>query len=187
MIERWKDIEGYEDLYQISNTGKVRSLDRYIKIGQNRRIKKGQIIKVPIKKGYYQVRLSKNGKRKSFNVHRLVAKAFIPNPNNLPQVNHKDENKLNNNMQNLEWCNALYNNIYGTRIERVRNKTGKKIIQYDLNGNFIQEFNSLSDIKRKLNYNMTSISNCCKNRTKKSHGYIWKFKSEVMPNANNRE
>ena len=118
MIEEWRSIEGYEGLYEVSNTGRVRSLDRY----DNRNyFRKGKVLS-PGKDtvGYLFVILTCNGKRKAINVHRLVAKAFIENPDNLPQVNHKDEDKTNNNVDNLEWCTAKYNNKYGSRKDKVR-------------------------------------------------------------------
>ena len=117
MNEEWRDIEGYEGLYQVSNLGRVRSL--------NCRGHKGCIgILTPRLdgKGYEMVALYKEGKARNTKVHRLVAQAFIPNPNNYPQVNHKDENKINNNVSNLEWCTVLYNNCYGTRLKRVSDK-----------------------------------------------------------------
>ena len=112
MQEIWLDIEGYQHKYQVSNTGKVKALNY-------RRTGKEQIIASKENKGYLEVALWKDGKRKMFLVHRLVAQTFIPNPENLPQVNHKDENKKNNCVNNLEWCTQLYNNLYGTRLKRV--------------------------------------------------------------------
>lgn len=119
---KWKDIEGYEGLYQVSNTGKVRSLN-YNKTGQKK------ILKLGIeKRGYKHVTLYKNNKRKIFKVHRLVAQAFISNPNNYPCVNHKDENPSNNHVSNLEFCTVAYNNSYGTRLERMSAKNkGRKL------------------------------------------------------------
>lgn len=116
--EEWKDIKGYEGLYQVSNLGRVRSLSRYVK-HRTIYILKGKLLKQRTRgKGYLAVTLCKNSKLKHYYVHRLVAEAFIPNPNNLPQVNHKDENKSNNCVDNLEWCDDKYNTNYGTRNER---------------------------------------------------------------------
>ena len=117
MIEEiWRPIEGYEGLYEVSNTGLIRSLDRFV--GNRNRIK-GKILSIRIEKdGYCSVALSKDGKIKRYKIHRLVAQAFLQNPDNLPQVNHKDEDKLNNSVENLEWCTAKYNINYGTRQER---------------------------------------------------------------------
>ena len=110
MKECWKDIKGYEGIYQVSNTGKIKSLKRTYK---NRICK--EKIKTPVitPKGYYRVGLCKEGKTKFYYIHRLVAQTFLPNENNLPQVNHKDENKLNNCINNLEWCDNEYNINYG--------------------------------------------------------------------------
>lgn len=108
-MEEWKEVPGYEGLYEVSNTGNVRSLI------------KNKIIKGFINRcGYRLVGLTKNGIFKRFQVHRLVAQAFIPNPDNLPQINHKDENPSNNMVDNLEWCDATYNINYGARTDRVK-------------------------------------------------------------------
>ena len=127
--EIWKDIPNYEGLYQVSNIGNVRTLDKYVNssIKNNDKVKrKSQILKQYNKRGYLQVTLTVNNKRHYFGVHRLVAQAFIPNPNNFPQVNHKDENPLNNNVKNLEWCTAKYNCNYGSRNSKIPNKTSFK-------------------------------------------------------------
>ena len=129
MTEEWRPIEGYEGLYEVSNTGQVRSFDRYVKYSNGRiHLHKGKVLS-PIKDrdGYLQVNLCYSGRINSIKIHRLVAQAFIPNPDNLPQVNHKDEDKSNNRVDNLEWCSQLYNNIYGSRMERqVNTKKLKK-------------------------------------------------------------
>ena len=172
--EKWKDIEGYEGLYQISNLGRIRSFYNYRRDGTN-------ILKPRLKRGYYQVGLRKNGERKWHHLHRLVAKAFIPNPNNLPQINHKDENKTNNVIDNLEWCSVSYNNCYGTRRERVKEKTGKKVLQYDKEMNLIKEYPSIADATKEMGLkSISSICNCCRGVTETSKNYIWKYKSEVM-------
>lgn len=121
MIEEiWRPIEGYEGLYEVSNTGKVRSLDRYVKNGHSSyKLHKGKVLSpAKDKNGYLKVNLSCNGKNNIIRVHRLVAQAFIENFDNLPEINHKDEDKTNNNVTNLEWCDRKYNNNYGTKIER---------------------------------------------------------------------
>ena len=123
MEEIWKDIKGYEGLYQVSNTGKVKSLEKlkwngrgYQKLPE--RIMKGK----KCGRGYLQVRLFKDGKSKNYYLHRLVAVAFIPNPDNLPQVNHRNEIKTDNCVDNLEWCDAKYNSNYGTKNQRIAEK-----------------------------------------------------------------
>ena len=118
----WRPVVGYEGLYEVSNTGQVRSLNRYVKgKGKSYRLQKGKMLS-PIKNkdGYLQVNLCCNGKNKMFLVHRLSAQAFLPNPDNLPEINHKDEDKTNNIVDNLEWCDRSYNNNYGTRKDKVR-------------------------------------------------------------------
>ena len=131
MIEEWRPIEGYEGLYEVSSYGKVRSLDRYDRMN---RFWKGRILKSYTDTvGYLNVRLCSNGKLKHHLVHRLVAKAFIPNPDNLPQVNHRDEYKNNNRVENLEWCDGKYNVNYGTRKIRERNTKLKNGTYFNLN------------------------------------------------------
>ena len=121
--EIWKPVVGYEGLYEVSSYGRVRSLDRYVKYSNGPiHLHKGRILNPGKEKvGYLVVPLSCNGKLHLKKIHILVAEAFIPNPDNLPQVNHKDENKTNNNVDNLEWCTAKYNMNYGSIQERHRN------------------------------------------------------------------
>ena len=115
-MEEWRSIRGYEGLYEVSSYGRVKSLERYDRF--NRKIV-SKILKPSYNtSGYYIVRLCNNGFMKSKLVHRLVAQTFIPNPNNLPIINHKDEDKLNNRVDNLEWCDSKYNNNYGTSQQR---------------------------------------------------------------------
>ena len=118
MIEEWRPVVGYEGLYEVSNTGRVRSVDRYVKTCYGSyRLHKGKVLSPGIRPdGYLVVSLQ----YRMFRVHRLVAEAFLPNPDNLPQVNHKDEDKSNNRVDNLEWCDSKYNNNYGTA--RIRAK-----------------------------------------------------------------
>ena len=122
MIEEWRPIEGYEGLYEVSNTGRVRSVDRYVvdSLG-HRKFYKGKVL-IPVKSnlGYLLVSLCCNGKHKMFLVHRLTAQAFLPNPDNLPEVNHLDEDKTNNRVDNLEFCDRSYNINYGSRNIRVK-------------------------------------------------------------------
>lgn len=132
MIEVWKPIKNFEGLYEISNLGRLKSLPRSTT--------SGGIIKTHLTKGYETTHICKDGKHYDVKIHRLVAEAFIDNPNKLPEVNHKDENKLNNAVDNLEWCNSSYNHNYGTRLERVADKVKKKIAQYDQSGNLIRFF-----------------------------------------------
>ena len=167
--EYWKPVVGYEGLYMVSNWGRVKS----IKFGKERILKP-----VTNSSGYLLVGLYKNNIEKKYSVHRLVAEAFIPNPYNLPQVNHKDENKQNNVVSNLEWCTHEYNNTYGTRIKRQKEKIKKPIIQCDIKGNYINEFNSINDAANSLHILACNISNCLKGRQKSTPRglYTWKYK-----------
>ena len=122
MIEEWRPIEGYEGLYEVSNTGQVRSFDRYVKYSNGRiHLHKGKVLSpIKDKDGYLQVNLCYNGKIHQIKIHRLVAQAFLSNPDNLLYVNHKDEVKTNNSVDNLEWCDVKYNNNYGSRKDKAR-------------------------------------------------------------------
>lgn len=171
MKEVWKDIPNYEGIYQVSNLGRIKSLRSYNSFTKSYYFKE-KILKGKIdKNGYVMVCLC-NGKSKYIRVHRLVAEAFIPNKNKFPIINHKDENKQNNNVNNLEWCSYSYNNSYGTR----NNKIIKAIIQYDLEGNVIKEYKSIMEASRILNLNHSGIIQALKNKTKTAYGYIWKYK-----------
>ena len=161
MEEIWKDIKGYEGLYQVSNLGRVKSF--------HGRTEKEKILQPNNKSKYSQLLLVKDKKRKIAHVHRLVAEAFIPNTENKPQVNHKDENRKNNRVDNLEWCDCSYNIIYSQ---------GKKVLQYDKDGNFIKEWDCMRDAERQLGINCTNISACCrrKHKCRTAGGYIWRYK-----------
>ena len=183
--EIWKDIEGYNGLYQISTLGRIKSLDRKVFNNGTFQLIKGKILN-PCNNGnnYLYINLCKNSEIKRVAIHRLVAQAFIDNQNNFTQVNHKDENKINNCVDNLEWCSPKYNANYGTRNKRMKDniikKYSKKVIQYDLDGNFIREFNSIEDTAKHFNVTSQSINRCCKGKLKRCKNYIFKFKSEVM-------
>ena len=185
-LEVWRDVPEYEGLYQVSNLGRIKRL-KGVTIRRNgyripipERILNGILIK-----GYMGVSLSKDFKKKRAAIHRLVAMAFIPNPNNLPIINHKDENKLNNRVENLEWCNHQYNNTYGTAPQRryitrkENNSLCKPVLQYGLNGIFIKEYPSIKEASETLNLRDSTISlacNCYK-RLVTCGGFQWKFKS----------
>lgn len=168
MKEIWKPIKDFE-YYFISNFGRVKST----KFGKERILKLTKD-----KDGYLIVNLYKNNKSKTFKVHRLVAEAFLPNPYNLPQVNHKDENPQNNIAENLEWCTASYNNNYGTRNKRIgksntNGKRSKPVIQYTLDGKFVREWESYRECKRN---GFNHVSECCRGKRKTHKNFIWKYK-----------
>lgn len=182
MEEIWKNVVGYEGLYQISSLGRVR------RVG-------GKILKsTRFSKGYFHVNLCCNGKYKSKQIHRLVAQAFIPNPNNLPIVNHKDENPSNNTVENLEWCTVSYNLGYGTAnkrreetilrrnsmevaqkksSERNRPKARRAVVRLDCNGNYIDEFPSISDAQKKTQ--CWNISRICRGLRPQNGNYVWLY------------
>lgn len=169
--EEWRDIKGYEGQYQVSNQGRIKSFklwtgSMYI---NNERILKNVIYK----NGYENVML----KNKHFLVHRLVAKAFVPNPNNLPIINHKDGNKANNNANNLEWCNYSHNEKEAYRLE-LKKGCKKAIVQYDKKMNKIKEWESIAQANLQTKISRTNISECCLNKRKTAGGYVWKFKEE---------
>lgn len=189
--EIWKDILGYEGIYQVSNMGRVKSLARQIRTGKTMSYQqlKERILKTNNKvcnSGYETVVLCKEGIQTTKTVHRLVAEAFIPNPDNMRCVNHRDENKRNNFVDNLEWCSQAYNVMYGSlqkeRIKVLRNnskKACKPVLQYSKEGKFIREWSSAAEVERKLGYHSSDISMCCKNKIKSSRGFIWRYKNEA--------
>lgn len=185
MSEEWKDIPDYEG-YQVSNMGNVRSLN-YGQTGKVRVLKP-----VKFKCGYLYVNLCKDGDRKHYRVHRLVAQAFLPNPDNLPQVNHRDENPSNNRVENLEWCDCKYNNNYGTRNQRVSEvrrgmhfseETKRKIskaqsipvVQYTREGKLIAIFYGATEAERQTGVAHQNIAKCCKGKLKSAGGYKWEW------------
>lgn len=194
MKNNYKYIDGYNNAYVVYDNGVVESLDRYIeKKYKNGKIyryfRKGSILKHHINnKGYHTVHLTKNGIGKTFLVSRLVAQAFIPNPDNLPEVDHIDENKDNNCVSNLQWCTRQFNNTRGIQSREGREKTSefrmKKIGMYDKNGNLLKIYKGIRMAERKTGIDNRNICNCCKlnlkqkGRVKNNHscgGYIWRY------------
>lgn len=173
-VEQWKDVPGWEDRYMVSNTGKVYSKLKKI-------IKKTSYTN----NGYEVIMLARDGKQYGTFVHRLVAKAFLPNPNNLPIVNHKDENPRNNHVDNLEWCTYSYNNTYNNVHLRIAQKIGRKVYQYNSNGDLIGEYYSGKEAARILGIKSDSnISDCCNGRLYTIYGYVLSYdklsKEEVL-------
>ena len=172
MEESWKDIEGYEGLYQVSNKGNVKSLNY-------NKTKKEKILKPFINSnGYLQVILCKNKTSKRFLVHRLVANAFLPNTNNYPCVNHKDECKTNNVVSNIEWCTYKYNTNYGSCIKKMSesqiNGKRSKAIGAFKGGKLVFTFPSTKEAGRQ-GFNQGAVASCCRGEIKSHKGYIWRY------------
>lgn len=178
-MEEWRDIEGYEGLYQVSNYGRVKSLERTIceKGGKVRKVSEKILKQILGKNGYFGVGLSKNGISKRTNIHRLVAEAFITNPNKYNFVNHKDECKTNNFVDNLEWCTNEYNIKYGSAKERMRKKHEKPIYQYTLEWELVDIYESVKKAAEANGFAASCISNCAlgKQGRKQHNGYRWSF------------
>lgn len=176
MEEIWKDISGFEGYYQISNLGNLRSIDRFVTRSGKKMHIKGRIMRPYNNGGYHQYLLRKDGKSFGAWAHREVAKAFIPNPDNLPCVNHKDENPSNNRVDNLEWCTYGYNLAYNDLAKRKAIDKRKPILQYSKDGEFIREWSHAREAAETLGLNKRAIYECCAGRSKTSGGYIWKRK-----------
>ena len=160
MIEELKDIKDYEGEYAITRDGRVWSY------------KSNKFLKPVLDKdGYHKVNLHKDKKMKTFRIHRLVADAFIPNPKGLPQVNHKDENKSNNCVENLEWCDAKYNMNYGTRTERAAKKQSIPVYCEELD----RVFDGARQAARELGLDNSNIIKCCKGKLKTHRGYHFRY------------
>ena len=173
-LENFVDINGYEGLYKVNNRGEVLSVrsKRILKAGKN-------------KQGYMCVALAKDGKSKTHKVHRLVATAFISNPNNYPYINHKDEDKTNNNVENLEWCTHKYNINYGTAIERRSEaikksplKRRKAVLQLSLAGDIVREYHSTKDAAEATGIDRRQISRSINHLGKQAHGFLWILKED---------
>ena len=189
MKEIWKDVVGYEGYYEVSNQGRVRRLyrQRWKACVPKTHEKEKELAQWKVNR-YPTVVLKKNGDKKFMSVHRLVAMAFLTNPKNLPEVNHKDETRDNNRVENLEWCTRKYNINYGTCIQRsvshhnfadiaiktAMTQTHGAVGQYDFDGNLVKTWISTNEPKRELGYNQGHIWECCKGKRRQAHGFIWK-------------
>lgn len=183
--EVWKDVVGYEGLYQVSNLGRVKMLPR--KVLANKSIKniKEHILKQTIsKKGYLYVDFWVNNKVKRFAVHRLVLSAFLGNSEISLECNHKNENRSDNRLDNLEWLTHRENLNYGNRTNKQKQKMlnhpslSLPVIQYNMVGQYIAEYKSLREAGRVLGFSFSCIKECCKGRCKSTHGYIFKYKNK---------
>ena len=164
-----KDILGYEGLYAITSCGKVWSYKSKKFLKPQKRKRKG---------GYLQVNLHKDGEQKTYTIHRLVQKAYLPNPSNLPQVNHKDENKENNALPNLEWCDQSYNSNYGSRNEKVGKAISKALSIPVFCEELNRTFESGTAAARELNLNQSNIIQCCKGKRKTCGDFHWRYQEE---------
>jgi hypothetical protein len=185
----YRNIIGYENLYKISEYGDIIHLSRKVKSSRSNngyRITKEKYLKIQTNKyGYNYILLADIfGNRKHYFIHQLVTKTFLQNPNNYISINHKDENKTNNHYSNLEWCTVRHNNLYNNRQEKINKKlqntlkTRKPVLQFDLNNNLIQEFQSINEACRKLGIFKYPLSKCCNNKKLTYKGYFWKFKEK---------
>jgi len=191
MTEVWKPVKNYEGYYEVSNLGNVRSLDRIVHHSRNfTRFQKGNVLTIRTNStgNYSTVLLSKDNKHKMVKVHRLVATAFIDNPNGYREINHKDENKQNNRVDNLEWCSRKYNENYGTKrirgsmhtnYKKIAEKNSKALYQVSINGEVLKRWNSLAEVHNTLGYSQGNISMCCNGRhTTPLYGYYWRWVNE---------
>lgn len=180
MDEVWKDVAGFEGLYQVSNMGRVRSVDRYVphkRFGQ--KFCKGHMMATHVtNSGYLSVNLCRGNKYTSYDVHRLVAIAFLGvHAVDGLEVNHIDEDKRNNKVDNLEWVTKSQNNRHGTKAERQAEKVRKVVLQYDVEGNFLKEWSSATEAEQAISGKFTgAISHCCKGKSKTAFGFVWRFK-----------
>ena len=186
-MENWKDVKGYEGLYQVSDCGRIKSLERDVFFPNgtvNHHIEEKILVPSLDGGGYPIVRLCKNGKMKTTTIHRLVALAFIPNPENKPQVNHKDEVKTNNVVENLEWCTAQYNINYGTRTTRaVKNCRSFKLGDGPrARAVFCEELNKTFDcakrVEEELGIDRSAICRACKGKQKTAGKLHWKYAND---------
>lgn len=170
MLEIWRDIKNYEGIYEVSNLGRIKSISRNGTIKENRILKPNKVM------GYSQVGLQKYGTRKYKKIHRLVAEAFIPNPENKKEVNHKDGNKANNCVDNLEWVTTSENQLHS--YYELKNNI-KSVIQLSLNNEIIKEWESIAKVEQELKISNADICKCCKGKRKTAGGYKWRYKENI--------
>lgn len=169
--EIWKPIKGYEGLYEVSNLGRVKTLNYH------REGREGILKQTDNRRGYLIVHLFIDGVSKTYLVHRLVAQAFLPSPQlDQTEVNHKNENKKDNRVENLEWCTPSYNINYGTHNQRAAEARGKQVLQFDKEGNFITMYPSIIDAKKQTGIAQQSICACCNGKRNSAGGFVWLYK-----------
>ena len=174
--EEWRDVVGYEGLYQVSSEGRVKSLERKVPKGYGERTVKERILKPKTDRyGYLNVGLYAGGKRKMLTVHRLVCQAFHENTSNKPQINHINEIKTDNRASNLEWATARENSNFGTRNERMRKALSKPVGQYKLDGQLIKVWQSANEVQRRTGFARGNISKAANGNYKTAYGFRWKY------------
>lgn len=193
--EIWKRIPGYEN-YEASNIGRVRSVDRCVIYANNRgtRFYYGKVLSQNIVGGYCTVNLCFGKNKYSVKVHRLVALAFLQNPNNYPIINHKDENKQNNHVSNIEWCTYRHNVRWGCAIEKQKanredyfQRKRKPIVQYSIKGDFIEKYDSMTQAYNITGIAISCISACCNRRVKTAGGYVFRYDSDNFDIVSHRK
>lgn len=195
MKEIWKDIKEYEGIYQVSNQGRIKSLERIVANNKKgkiyyRKVKECILTPSPLSDGYLVVSLHKDLKMKNFKIHRLVALSFLENPNGYLQVDHINTIKSDNRVENLRWCTSKQNHNNGLtlinhkratldKIQRFKGKyierLSKPVRQYDLNLNLIREFSSISEAAKTFNISSTTMQRNCKGKQRTAGNYIWKY------------
>lgn len=181
--EEWRDIPNYEGIYQASNLGRVKSLERLNARGY--RVKE-KILKPKITRGYYQVELCKNSKVRFYSVHRLVFEAFNGTISEGLQVNHINEIKTDNRLSNLNLMTCKENSNWGTRTERstkkrINGKKSKSVLQFTLDDVLVKEYPSIRQAERETGFNQGHISECCNRKRKTAHGFKWRYKAKIEP------
>ena len=176
-MEIWKNIKGYEGLYQVSDQGRVKSLERIIikKDGRKFTVKERVLKPGVTKDGYLIVALHAGDKQKTLTVHRLVCTAFHENLENKPCVNHINENKTDNRASNLEWCTYKENNNHGTRVARVTKTRSKPVGQYTLDSELVKVWASPREAERQGGFDSSTISNVANGKRKTHKGFIWRY------------